>query len=301
MKIEKMATMSSQNTKSKSFTATDLVRKAEDFVARLDIDTACKFYERALQMDERNHEIMDAFAAIKLESGDIDTAEKLFRTSISIAPDNGYEKYMYMAQIVGGHEGVKFTLKGIELANETGDRKPVSASMYCSLAEIYMTDLSNEKDAEQKCEFYVQKAIEMDGKFGIEPLQALGGLRVLQGKRKEATDAMKTVFERLQKATEESEIPEYEVRVRTAQLLLETNMAAEALSLIHVLLHENDEVPNVWYLGGLAARAAGEEKHAIDLFTKTRDMLSKAMEFVGEDAVKPQLDAINALLSTDKN
>ena len=281
----------------------DLVKKAEDFVAKFDLDTACKFYERALQMEERNDEssasalrveIMDAFAAVQLERGDVDTAEKLLRASISLAPNKGYEKYMYMAQIVGGHEGVKFTLKGIELANETGDRKPVSASMYCSLAEIYMTDLSNEKDAEQKCEFYVQKAVEMDGKFGIEPVQTLASLRVLQGRKKEAADAMRTVFERLQK---DSDIPEFEVRVRTAQLLLETDMAKEALSLIHVLLHENDEVPNVWYLGGLAARAAGEEKHAIELFTRARDMLRKAMEYMGEEAVKPQLDAIQALIS----
>ena len=258
------------------------------------MDTACKFYERALQMQERNDEIIDALAAVQIERGDVDTAEKLLRASISVAPNKGYEKYMYMAQIVGGHEGVKFTLKGIELANETGDRKPVSASMYCSLAEIYMTDLSNEKDAEQKCEFYVQKAVEMDGKFGIEPVQTLASLRVLQGRKKEAADAMRTVFERLQK---DSDIPEFEVRVRTAQLLLETDMAKEALSLIHVLLHENDEVPNVWYLGGLAARAAGEEKHAIELFTRARDMLRKAMEYMGEDAVKPQLDAIQALIS----
>ena len=287
--------MSNNNTTtSKSFTAMDLVKKAEDFIAKFDLDTACKFYERALQMEERNDAIMDSFAAAQLERGDVDTAEKLLRASISVAPNKGYEKYMYMAQIVGGHEGVKFTLKGIELANETGDRKPVSASMYCSLAEIYMTDLSNEKDAEQKCEFYVQKAVEMDGKFGIEPVQTLASLRVLQGRKKEAADAMKTVFERLQK---DSDIPEFEVRVRTAQLLLETDMAKEALSLIHVLLHENDEVPNVWYLGGLAARAAGEEKHAIELFTRARDMLRKAMEYMGEEAVKPQLDAIQALIS----
>ena len=53
----------------------------------------------------------------------------------------------------------------------------------------------------------------------------------------------------------------------------------------------------MWYLGGLAARAAGEEKHAIELFTRARDMLRKAMEYMGEEAVKPQLDAIQALIS----
>jgi len=284
---------------SKSFSSMDLVKKAEEFVARFDVKTACKFYERALEMDSKNDSIMDALASACLEIGDVDRAEKLFRTSISIAPNNGYEKYLYMAQIVGGHEAVQFTLKGISLTNETGERKMVSASAYCSLAELYMTDLIGEKDSEQKCEFYVQKSIEMDGKFGIEPIQALASLRVLQSRKEEATDAMKKVLERLQTAMEKNNsdlIPEFGVRVRMVQLLVETNMAKEALSHIHILLHENDEVPNVWYLGGLAAKAAGEQKHAIELFTRARDMLLKAKTFLGEDAVKPQLDSIRALL-----
>ena len=62
----------------------DLVKKAEDFIAKFDLDTACKFYERALQMEERNNEIMTALAAVQLERGDVDTAEKLLRASISV-------------------------------------------------------------------------------------------------------------------------------------------------------------------------------------------------------------------------
>ena len=74
----------------------DLVKKAEDFIAKFDLDTACKFYERALQMEERNDGRQAPYtyakrrrpwtrsraAVVQLERGDIDTAEKLLRASI---------------------------------------------------------------------------------------------------------------------------------------------------------------------------------------------------------------------------
>ena len=43
---------------------------------------------------------------------------------------------MYMAQIVGGHEGVKFTLKGIEPLNETGETGNRFRLPCTALAEI---------------------------------------------------------------------------------------------------------------------------------------------------------------------
>ena len=104
----------------------------------------------------------------------------------------------------------------------------------------------------------------MDGKFGIEPVQTLASLRVLQGRKERSRECDENS---VRETPKDSDIPEFEVRVRTAQLLLETHGKR-----------------SVEFDSCFASRERRGAQHAIELFTRARDMLRKAMEFMGGEA-----------------
>lgn len=84
--------------------------------------------------------------------------------SILLGPDEGPDKYLHMAQLHEGREALEYFEKGLELLQkQLGDgharAKEEKAGLkqrlcmaYCSVGELYMTDLCFEEDAEKRCQ-----------------------------------------------------------------------------------------------------------------------------------------------------
>jgi len=302
------------NNSTNQHSAGAIVRKAEEFLASYEVEMAEKFYSRALEMEPTNTKIMDALAAIKMECGDVLGAKHLLHKSIAADPNGGYEKYFCFGQISNGAEAVESILRGLVVvenrirSGKAGEEdlvslRRVAASAYCNIVEIYMTDLCDEKDAEENCEKYVKMAIDLD-KEGIEPLQSLASLRIVQRRLKDAVGAMQRVSERLKrfqeaKGTDLTPLASYEVREKTLQLFMETNMPEDTLSLAHIMLHENDEIVNVWYLGSVAAMQLGDFEHAAELLSHAEKKLTGALKVpenaTDRDEIVAQLQSIRDL------
>jgi tetratricopeptide (TPR) repeat protein len=127
---------------------------------------------------------------------------------------------------------------------------------YCTVAELYLTDLCYEEDAERQCELYLEKALQIkdvDGQPLIDSLQTMASLRLSQqSRRQEAVQYVLQAFEKMKvgcdalaslvglmeqnngnsvvpndQAIELIEVeaannlPEYEFRCQTAKILLE--------------------------------------------------------------------------------
>jgi hypothetical protein len=91
------------------------------------------------------------------------------------------------------------------------------AKAYCSVAELYLTDLwlffyffvslitilshSYADNAEQSCELAVLKGLEFDSD-SLDALQALGNLRLSQNRKEEASETMKKVYGKIQRLQE---------------------------------------------------------------------------------------------------
>jgi tetratricopeptide (TPR) repeat protein len=123
------------------------------------------------------------------------------------------------------------------------------AAACCSAAEVYLTDLCFEDNAEQQCEAFLEKAmqiIDTDGEPVIDALQTTASLRLSQTRGLEAVDFVLRAFRKMQvgcealaslvglreesnpeQATELLEtdavrtLPGYEFRCQTAKFLLE--------------------------------------------------------------------------------
>jgi len=135
-------------------------------------------------------------------------------------------------------------------------KKLVSA--LCGLAEIYMSDLCMSPDAESLCERYVTEALLALPESAIA-LQTLASMRISQQRVEDAVAALKRAFDGwkgLPPAHED--VPPYADRVNLSKLLIETEEYEVALEVLERLKEEDDQLPDLWYLGGWCLFLLGE-------------------------------------------
>lgn len=81
-----------------------------------------------------------------------------------------------------------------------GARRQLCAS-HCSVAELYLTDLCDEVDAESKCESYLKTALQLgDNESTPDATQAMANLRLCQSRGVEAIPYILEVYGRMKEA-----------------------------------------------------------------------------------------------------
>ena len=158
---------------SSNYTVNDLLDKASELIEKFEFDLACKFFDKALQIEPKNTMVMDEYGLVLLEMGETERAKNLLLESVNLAPQDNHSKYMTLGQLNSGMEALKYYEMGIKiLQNETQniqkERKLSKeesfnirtelSNAYCSVAELYLTDCCFENNAEQECEKNVKRA-----------------------------------------------------------------------------------------------------------------------------------------------
>jgi predicted Zn-dependent protease len=130
----------------------------------------------------------------------------------------------------------------------------------CAVVEVYMTDLSWEEDAEQKCEALVTEATMVAPGFP-EPWQTLANVRISQERMDDARAALKRSLDLWRDLPPESSfVPDFPTRVSLARLLMEADMDVDAIEVLERLVGEDDTSVEVWYLGGWGLYIMGEKQ-----------------------------------------
>ncbi|KAL7054996.1 hypothetical protein AAHC03_024235 [Spirometra sp. Aus1] len=164
---------------------------------------------------------LQSSAFILLELGRVEEAQKLLHRAVSLSPDEGYEKYMYLAQLSEKKDAVDLYLRGIAVVNAAiekapdvapqvatatakGDEETVEilpppptkselkralSNAYCAIAEIYMTDLCDEPDAETECLAAVESATKADEK-NPQAWLVTANFRLVKAEKQAAKDAL---------------------------------------------------------------------------------------------------------------
>ncbi|ETS86759.1 hypothetical protein PFICI_00587 [Pestalotiopsis fici W106-1] len=134
------------------------------------------------------------------------------------------------------------------------------AMCLCAVAEIYMTDLSWEADAEQRCEALVTEAT-MTAPDSAESWQTLANVRISQTRLEDARAALLRSMEIWRGLpTADPSVPDFPSRVSLARLLMEAEMEQEALEVLERLIGEDDHSVEVWYLGGWSLYVLGDKQ-----------------------------------------
>ncbi|KAI1436593.1 hypothetical protein GGR50DRAFT_196475 [Xylaria sp. CBS 124048] len=134
------------------------------------------------------------------------------------------------------------------------------AMTLCSVAEVYMTDLSWEEDAEQRCEALTTEATMVAPDFA-ETWQTLANVRISQSRFDDARAALTRSLQLWKDLPpEHPSVPDFPSQVGLSRLLMEVEMEQEAIEVLERLVGEDDQSVEVWYLGGWSLFVTGEKQ-----------------------------------------
>ncbi|KAM3514783.1 hypothetical protein MY11210_001624 [Beauveria gryllotalpidicola] len=230
---------------------------------------------------------VNLLALLHIEDGEVEEARSFFERAAKIDKNGemdekvggGPEKFLFLAELSeeGGQDTVKWFDRGatalrkqIQNLDSISNKTPEQQAAYdekqkklggvlCAVAEVYMTDLSWEEDAEQRCEALITEAM-MIAPGSPETWQTVANVRISQERNDEARTALKRSLELWQDlAPEDPAVPDFSTRIALARLLLETEMMEDALVVLERLVTDDDESIEAWYLGGWALYLAGEK------------------------------------------
>ncbi|KAI1446432.1 TPR-like protein [Annulohypoxylon stygium] len=281
----------------KSVSAQVLVKAAEFQLQEGNVQDAAALAQKALEQAVTDSDdqllALNFLGQINLELGDFETARTHFLAAVEIDGEGdksedvggGPEKFLCLAQLSeeGGRDSVGWfergakALKALIAKREeaaSSRRKSVDAEeamvldelkkklamTLCSVAEVYMTDLSWEEDAEQRCEALVTEATLVAPDFA-ETWQTLANVRISQERFDDAKAALTRSLELWKDLPpEDPSVPDFPSRVGLARLLMEVGMEQEAIEVLERLVGEDDQSVEVWYLGGWGLYVMGEKQ-----------------------------------------
>ncbi|KAL7701984.1 hypothetical protein N2W54_008126 [Lotmaria passim] len=258
-----------------------LLALAQSAVDVGNVKAACEFYEVALAQSPNNDEVLEAYAEIMIHyAQDPSRAQQMLRHAIEINPNQGYVKYLNLAQLCEAAEALKCYEKAYQIASLMlhGCRKKkmkrtlqeTMATICCAVAELYLTDLCFNDDAEQQCEQAVTRALELNSEI-VEPHQLQASLRLSQCRPEEALESLRRAVDLTHRLGEEHQ-PTYESKIELGRLLMQVE-PAEAFPFLLEVLQYGDNNPYVWFLLGECARMRGRYIDAARLLRRARVML----------------------------
>ena len=243
------------------FSVTDLMARVDEYLENFEHDMALMFCQKALDLEPDNVKVHESYGNVYAEIGDIENAKKRFNEAVRIQPETGHVKYLYLGQLTEGREAVQYYEKGVDLMkselefqknnqNSEENLKVLTnsdvASVYCSLAELFMTDCCMADDAEEQCEKYSKLAVETDEK-SLDAAVGMCNLLLNQCKMDDAKTAIEKAFDlwsNQSKEINEEAIPEamsYEARVTLIKLLLEVECPDKVSVIVDQLIEENED------------------------------------------------------------
>ena len=288
----------------KNYSVEDLLKRVNECVEKFEFDLAAKFCQKALDLEPENVSTLVTFGNICAELGDLENAKKYFSKAITLDPLKGHIKYLYLGQLTEGSEAVEYYKKAIEIMNSTiQDQKNCASnqvitekdlsSVYCSLAEIYMTDCCMENDAETVCEVYCKQAIECDNE-NLDALLAMCNFLLSKENVSEAEAYVQNAFSLWKRLSEEmseniSDAIAYESRISLIKLLIEIGLYENVSHIVDQLIDENEDDLRIWYYLGLS-------KSFLKDSDNPRFYLEKALELITKTGTEDDTDMKNHIL-----
>ncbi|KAL4977533.1 hypothetical protein BDW66DRAFT_158881 [Aspergillus desertorum] len=271
---------------------TKLLEQATMLLQTGQADAALSIAQQALEIAPANSPAqlssLNTVAEIYVELGEVDLARKHFLQAVELDPTGsipesdggGAEKFLWLAQLseLGGKDSVQWFEKGVgSLRNviqqleandgpgqalELEEKKRKMANALCGVAEIFMTDLSWEEDAEARCESLITEALLIQPS-SPEVLQTLASIRISQLREDDARAALSRSLELWNDLPpEDPRVPDFPTRISLSRLLMEVSMLLEALEVLERLILEDDQSVEAWYLGGWCLQLLAEKGEA---------------------------------------
>ena len=324
-----------------NYSVPDLMERVDQYVESFEFELAYKFCQKALELEPNNTNVIEVTGNVCAEQGELEKAKQYFLKAVKLEPDTGHVKYLYLGQISEGQEAVNYfnnaiiilksKLESILNNKEDADEKEIQqrsintdiSNVYCSLAEIYMTDCCMEEEAQKICECFCKQAIETDDKNPDSYIVMCNFLLSCNDmvQAKESAIKLYDLWRSLTESQPEN-IPtaiSYEARISLIKILIEIEYFDKVFDLVDQLIEENEDDIRIWYYLGLAKYfllQADENndnprfylEKALDLFERTGyeddDMKTHIEEMLGscppEDEMPVIMEEEDEIVSEDE-
>ena len=106
----------------RELTNIELLRKAEDCVEKLKLETAVSLYDEGVRRFPNDTLIMDQYTDLLIQLGESERAKQLIERSIQLNPEKDGQKYLNMAEMLCGADAVQMYQKGITVLRNDAER-----------------------------------------------------------------------------------------------------------------------------------------------------------------------------------
>lgn len=228
------------------------------FLQAGDVDLAKNCYQRAVEQSPEVGHVKYMYLG-QLSSGV--EAIQYYQKGIELMTKKFTE--FQTAQVAEKAETNKESVEASDKSKEPGcdvSQRDIS-SAYCAIAEIFLTDACFEEDAEARCKESLEKAVEVDAE-NAEAHHLLASYWLCKNDRQKATEAIDRGVSlwlpqlRAADQPEGAALPDpvqvcpvpYPARIGCCKTLIELENYEVASEILELLLDEDDQVVEVWYL-----------------------------------------------------
>ena len=293
----------------KSIVVNNFLEESEAALANFDYAKACNLMMAALEREPNDHEIMDRLGEVLITyMGEEEKGREALQKSISLAPNEGYTKYMTLGQIVGGGEGLTYYKQGaeniaraIERETDTTIKSELHLAMsqaFCAVAELWMTDLCMEDVAEAQC----KAALDFSQQYGPNNVEVYVLLAQHHLRAQQPTECNETLTKSLQLISilDEERQPGSGLLLELGKILMQVNRWEEAYQTFKATLLEDDSNGYVWYLMGTCLHNMGKQRRSLRHLLKAKGIASRVVgsaDEQGDDGPSQFLSGVDQIIS----
>jgi tetratricopeptide (TPR) repeat protein len=160
------------------------------------------------------------------------------------------------------------------------------------MAELYLTDLCFEDNAEEQCERWLDECSKINDHF-FELHSLKGSLRLGQNRKKEATESLLSAVTLL-RSLDASSLPSTHSQVELCKLLLDVGELKSCKQVINDLLdleEENESICEDWYIWYLLGQCYQQQSN----FINALKCFSKAKKFATKFEIQSAVDDVEKL------
>lgn len=204
-------------------------------------------------------EVTESYGVACMNANEPVKAMAIFKKVVSCFDFANTESYLSLAQLLSGKEALAIYNSCLQRLPKDGERetRTLRSSIYCSIAELYLSDLCFEPNAEDSCHEALTEANSLTPD-SFEVSQLFCSFFISKRDTSRARMYILNTVSRLEANAVEDTVP-FEFKVQTARLLLELGENLKAIDVLIRLIDEDDEIVETWLLLTEAYLKVGEK------------------------------------------
>ncbi|TIA87595.1 hypothetical protein E3P99_03074 [Wallemia hederae] len=253
----------------------DLLQKTLILISQQDYELALQFCERILELDGDNADGLQFRALCNLELGNPEAAyQDFYALAHSSDLERQVDAKLYLGQMADGgkdslecfltaFESIKELMQQQQQQSETNDAsvelKRKATATLVSLAELYMTDLCFEPEAQEASLGYLNQALSIDNSdCDVHTNLASHSISSQQPPLECLQHALNAYNCWKDLPISDSFFPSTESMRSLAKIFVELGSLREALEIAKTALAVDDQDPETWYVAGWVLFLEGE-------------------------------------------